>query len=100
MKKINKKGFVLAEAIVVAVFVLSLFVFLFSNLVPLVGQYEAHEKYDTIDSVYNTNLIRTMIMSDSNVNNTSHVISFPSLSIILNVFSLFMFIGVGYHFCN
>lgn len=68
MKKRNEKGFVLAEAIVVAVFVLSLFTFLFSNLVPLVGQYEAHEKYDTIDGVYNTNIIRTMIMTDPDVN--------------------------------
>lgn len=73
MKKTNKNGFVLAEAIVVAVFVLSLFTFLFSNLVPLVGEYEAHEKYDTIDGVYNTNLIRTMIMTDSNVNNVLHL---------------------------
>lgn len=68
MKKRNQKGFVLIEAIVVAVFVLSLFTFLFSNLVPLVGEYEAAENYDTINSIYNTNLIRTMIMSDSNVN--------------------------------
>ena len=48
MKKMNKKGFLLAEAIVVGVFVLSLFTFLFVNVVPLVGQYEAMEKYDTI----------------------------------------------------
>lgn len=66
MKKSNEKGFLLAEAIVVGVFVLSLFTFLFANVVPLIGQYEAQEKYDTIDSVYNANLIRSMIMGDAN----------------------------------
>ena len=66
MKKMNKKGFLLAEAIVVGVFVLSLFTFLFVNVVPLVGQYEAMEKYDTINGAYNANLIRTMILEDDN----------------------------------
>lgn len=66
MKKINKKGFVLAEAIVVGIFVLSLFTFLFTNIIPLIGEYEANEKYDTIDGVYNANLVRSMIMNDNN----------------------------------
>ncbi len=66
MKKMNKRGFLLAEAIVVGVFVLSLFTFLFVNVVPLVGQYEAMEKYDTINGAYNANLIRTMILEDDN----------------------------------
>ncbi len=67
MKKSNEKGFLLAEAIVVGVFVLSLFTFLFVNVVPLVGRYESEEKYDDIESVYNANLIRTMIMEDDNL---------------------------------
>ena len=53
MKKNNQRGFVLVEAIVVAVFVLSLFTFLFVNVVPLVGMYERRLNYDTIDGVYN-----------------------------------------------
>ena len=68
MKKRNERGFLLAEAIVVGVFVLSLFTFLFVNIVPLVGKYEAEEKYDTITGIYNANLIRTMIMEESNSN--------------------------------
>ncbi len=68
MKKNNEKGFLLAEAIVVGVFVLSLFVFLFVNVVPLVGKYEEYEKYDTIDGVYNANMVRAMIMEDDNMN--------------------------------
>lgn len=65
MKKMNKKGFLLAESIIVGVFVLSLFTFLFVNVVPLVGQYEAREKYDTITGVYNAHLVRTMILEDT-----------------------------------
>ena len=68
MKKNNEKGFLLAEAIVVGVFVLSLFVFLFVNVVPLVGRYEGYENYDTIDGVYNANMVRAMIMEDNNMN--------------------------------
>ena len=36
----NKKGFVLVETIVAAVFVLGLFSFIIANLLPLVGEYE------------------------------------------------------------
>ena len=65
MKKNNQRGFVLVEAIVVAVFVLSLFTFLFVNVVPLVGMYERRLNYDTIDGVYNANLIRDLFISNS-----------------------------------
>jgi len=64
MKKNKEKGFLLAEAIIVGVFVLSLFTFLFVNIIPLIGQYEANEKYDTINGAYNANLVRTMILGD------------------------------------
>ena len=33
----------------------------------MVGRYEAEEKYDTIEGIYNANLIRTMIMEDDNL---------------------------------
>lgn len=65
MKK-NNGGFLLAEAIVVGVFVLTLFTFLFVNVVPLVAKYESDEGYDTINGLYNANLIRTMILKDEN----------------------------------
>lgn len=67
MKKKNEKGFILAEAIVVGIFVLSLFTFLFVNIIPLVGEYEANQEYDTIDGVYNANLVRSMILNDADV---------------------------------
>lgn len=75
MKKINEKGFVLAEAIIVSVFILSLFTFLFMNIIPLIGKYEAVKQYDTIDSAYNTNLIRMIMLENANVESF-----FPSAS--------------------
>lgn len=51
MKK-NNKGFVLIELLIVAVFTASLFTFLYVNVVPLMGDYEQKEKYDTLDTKY------------------------------------------------
>ena len=69
MKKNDERGFLLAEAIVVGVFVLSLFTFLFVNIIPLVGRYEEIDNYDTVDGVYKANLIRAMIMESEGINN-------------------------------
>ena len=65
MKKINKKGFVMAETIIVSVFVMTIVSFLIMNALPLIGEYERIANYDTLESKYNANLIRKMIlMSD------------------------------------
>jgi len=77
MKKNNEKGFLLIEAIVVAVFVLSLFTFIFINIIPLVGKYETEEQYDTVDGAYNANLVRMMIMKDENINDILHLGELP-----------------------
>lgn len=52
MKKMNQKGFVLAETIVVAVFIMTLFTILYNNFYPLMGEYEKREYYDDIDTKY------------------------------------------------
>ena len=62
MNKMNENGFVLIEAVIVGVFVMSLFTFLYMNVVPLVGRYEQKEAYDSETSVYNAHLIRMMIL--------------------------------------
>lgn len=93
MKKRNEKGFLLAESIIVGVFVLSLFTFLFVNIIPLVGEYENEEKYDTISSVYNTNLIRSMIMGDANVND---ILKLTQASGTVNTYNVF----TGDSICN
>lgn len=73
----NRKGFVLVETIVTSVFVLGLFVFIFANILPLIGDYDRIREYDTIDSIYDAHLIRKMILrSDST--RIANVVTFPN----------------------
>ncbi|MEG1495529.1 MAG: hypothetical protein RR047_02505 [Bacilli bacterium] len=69
MKRINNKGFLLVETLIVAVFIMTIFTFLYKNSVPLMGEYERRYNYDDIDSVYGADLVRDMIISDANYNN-------------------------------
>ena len=48
----NKKGFVLAEAIVVSVFVIGMVAYIAVNMLPLVSRYEKVSKYDDLQEVY------------------------------------------------
>ena len=73
----NKKGFVLVETIVTAVFVLGLFTFLIANILPLVGDYERTLDYDSIESKYDAHLIRKMILKDNSCR-TENLITLPS----------------------
>ena len=57
MKKLNRKGFVLAEAIVVAVFVLGMFTYLAVNIIPLITKYDQALKYDNPQEVYAANIL-------------------------------------------
>ena len=52
MKKINSKGFVLAETLVVTVFLMVIFGMIYSNFYPLMGEYEKRENYNDVDSIY------------------------------------------------
>ncbi len=52
MKKLDNKGFVLAETLVVTVFIMTIFTILYNNFFPLVGEYEKREHYDDVDSKY------------------------------------------------
>lgn len=61
MKKINQNGFVLAETLVVAVFIMAIFTLIFSNFYPLIGEYEKRETYDDVDGKYAVYWIRRMI---------------------------------------
>lgn len=57
-KFINNKGFVLVETLVVSVFVVTVFTFLYINVLPLIGSYEEEVNYDSIDTKYIGNLAR------------------------------------------
>ena len=73
----NKKGFVLVETIVTSVFVLGLFVFIFANILPLIGDYDRIRDYDTIESVYDAHMIRKMILK-SDSTRINNLVTFPS----------------------
>ena len=65
MKKINNRGFVLAETLIVSVFLLVIFGMLYSNFYPLIGEYEKRESYDDVDSKYAVYWIKKMIEDGS-----------------------------------
>ncbi len=62
MKLLNKKGFVLIETLIVAVFVVTLFIFVYQNIVPFIGEYETMTSYDDIDSVYASNIFKQTLL--------------------------------------
>lgn len=73
----NKKGFVLVETIVTAVFVLGLFAFIIANILPLIGDYDRIRDYDSVQSIYDAHLIRKMILK-SDATRTYNLVNFPS----------------------
>lgn len=65
MKKINTRGFVLAETLVVTIFLMVIFTMLYSYFYPLIGEYEKRETYDDVDSIYSIYWIKRMIEDSS-----------------------------------
>ena len=65
MKKKNQSGFVLAETLVVTVFLMVIFANIYTNFFPLIGEYEKREYYDDIDSKYSAYWIKKMVESNS-----------------------------------
>ncbi len=64
-RRLNNKGFVLVETLVVSVFVMSIFAILYNNFYPLIGEYEKRENYDDIDGKYNAYWIKRIIQHES-----------------------------------
>lgn len=64
----NKKGFVLAETLVVTIFVLLIFTILYNSAVPLLGRYRQLLDYNDIDSTYDLYHIRNLLKKDTNYN--------------------------------
>ena len=67
MKLLNKKGFILVETLIVTLFVLTLFILVYQNLVPSLGEYERMSSYDDVDSVYATNLFKQSLLRYGNM---------------------------------
>lgn len=51
-KIVNKKGFMLVETLIVSVFILGIFSLLYTNFIPLMGEYERLRNYDTVEATY------------------------------------------------
>lgn len=75
MKKLNNKGFVLMETLIVSVFVMSLFMVLYTDLFPLLGEYKRRENYDDIDSKYTAHYIRMMVLENGTEQLTNGVLN-------------------------
>lgn len=72
MKKINSQGFVLAETLVVTVFLMIIFSMIYSNFYPLIGEYEKREYYDDVDGKYAVYWLKRIIEDSSyNLSSTS-----------------------------
>ena len=68
----NKKGFLLAESIIVAVFVVGMFTYLALNIFPLMVKYDNALDYDNSTEVYlANNLYNEMINEGINIPDTS-----------------------------
>lgn len=79
MKK-NNKGFVLAEAIIVSVFVLGMFTYLAMNVIPLISRYERVVNYDNPQEIYLANTLYEEMLDVEGTNNIKNDIN---LSVLL-----------------
>lgn len=61
MKRIGNRGFILVETMIVAVFIMTIFIFIYRNSVPMIGRYEQLSYFDDLDSVYAANMVRKMV---------------------------------------
>ena len=80
MKKINQKGFVLAEAFIVSTFVLGILVFMFLQIKTIINGYDKSFTYNTIPGIYNSREIKKFIQKNDygvileEINNNDYII--------------------------
>ena len=65
--RLNNQGFVLAETLIVSVFLVAIFTMIYVNFYPIIGEYEKRENYDDIDGEYAAYWIKKLI-EDPNFN--------------------------------
>ena len=70
MEKMNNKGFLLVETIVVATFVLTVLVVIFLQFKNLIVTYNNSYNYNTVEGIYNLNAIKTYILEYQSADNT------------------------------
>lgn len=79
MKK-NNRGFVLAEAIVVAVFVLGMFTYLAMNIFPLITKYDKAINYNDPNETYLVNVLYEELRMTIDIDSIKGVYSFEEAS--------------------
>lgn len=74
MKRINNnRGFALVETLVVATFVLTIFVILIANYYPLFGKLDRYSNYDETENIYIAYHLVSIIKQNSTIFNSSPV---------------------------
>lgn len=63
--KLNNKGFMLVETLIVAVFAMSIFSIIYTNYYPIMAEYERREVFDDIDGKYGVYWIKKLIQDTS-----------------------------------
>lgn len=58
LKKLNNQGYMLIETLLVSVFILSIFTLLYTNIFPLVGDYDRYKDYNSVESTYISHWVR------------------------------------------
>lgn len=64
----NKKGFVLAETLVVTIFVLVIFTLLYNSALPLLARYDELSYYDDLDTTYDVYQYKKILEKNDNYN--------------------------------
>ena len=62
IKEINNKGFMLAETLIVSLFVMSTFSMLYVNILPLIAEYEKYKYYNTVEATYKAHWARKLVL--------------------------------------
>lgn len=62
--KLNSRGFMLVETLIVTVFVAAIFSIVYTNFYPIMAEYEKREVYDDVDGKYGAYWIKKIIQSN------------------------------------
>lgn len=66
LKKINNKGFMLLETLIVSVFVMSVFTMIYANILPMMAEYEKYHNYNTVEATYKAHWARKIALDGLN----------------------------------
>lgn len=65
-KKLNQQGFMLVETLITTVFIVSIVVLLYTNLLPLIGEYDRYKNYDSVEATYLAHWTRRLVLDGLN----------------------------------